>query len=246
MTLTTHTKDLLTRHGHADFIEHIDLLDEFYRKYFIKELTMHGPKPKNLIGQNLLILIQTNLYRFKSLTLGYKESLNQQNPLCSAIIVRAIFETTGAVALAHKKYIQFNGHELTMKEFNSILLKLYLGTKDKFNLPESPDPFNVMKLIDAADYFLKKKYGYTDNKFRKGYDQLSELTHPNSFGYFFGQEISNDLKNIQFTDENEEFPLNNFEINAFAFTTYFYTKIFIELRELIIKNEELPFAEFKS
>ena len=80
---------------------------------------------------------------------------------------------------------------LTEEEFDSILLKLYLGTKDKINLPESPEPFNVMKLIDAADHFLKKKYGYTDNKFRKGYDQLSELTHPNSFGYFLGRLLTN-------------------------------------------------------
>ncbi|RHW37448.1 hypothetical protein D1B33_07855 [Lysinibacillus yapensis] len=160
--------------------------------------------------------------------------------------MRALFETTGAIALAHKKYIQFKEQVLTSEEFDSILLKLYLGTKDKINLPDSPDPFNVMKLIDAADHFLKKKYGYTDTKFRKGYDQLSELTHPNSFGYFLGHKISKDLKNIQFTDDNEEFPLTDYELEAFTFTTHFYKEIFIELRELVVQNEELPFAEFKS
>ena len=70
--------------------------------------------------------------------------------------MRALFETTGAIAFAHKKYIQFKEQVLTEEEFDSNLLKLYLGTKDKINLPESPDPFNVMKLIDAADHFLKR------------------------------------------------------------------------------------------
>ncbi|MBJ7987698.1 hypothetical protein [Bacillus cereus] len=246
MELTTHTKDLLISNGYTAFIEHIELLDEFYRIYFIKDLTIQGPKPKNLIGQNLLIFIQTNLYRVKSFSRGYIESLNQQNPLCSAILVRALFETTGAIAFAHKKYIQFKEQVLTEEEFDSDLSKLYLGTKDKINLPESPDPFNVMKLIDAADHFLKKKYGYTDNKFRKGYDNLSELTHPNSFGYLLGHTISKDLKNIHFTVNNEEFPLNKYELEIFAFTTHIYKEIFMELRELVEQNEELPFAEFKS
>ena len=71
-----------------------------------------------------------------------------------------------------------------------------------------------------------KKYGYTDNKFRKGYDQLSELTHPNSFGYFLGHTINKDLKNVHFTDDNEEFPLNKYKLEAFAFTTHFTRKFF--------------------
>lgn len=246
MKLTKHTKDLLNSNGHATFIEHIELLDRFNKIYFIKDLTLQGPKPKNLIGQNLLIFIQTNLYRVKSFSRGYVESLNQQNPLCSAIIVRALFETTGAISFAHKKYIQFKEQVLSESEFNSILEKLYLGTQDKINLPDSPEPFNVMKLIDATDHFLKKKYGYSDKKFRKGYDQLSEITHPNSFGYLLGHEISKDLKNIHFTEDNEEFPLNEYELEAFAFTTHFYKEIFMELRELIVQNEELPFAEFES
>jgi hypothetical protein len=245
MQLKKHIKDTLSNLGHKDFINEMKDLSIFYKEFHIKKLTIKGPRPQTLIGQNCLILIQTNLYRSQKLAEGFIDGFNKQNPLASTLIVRAYFETTGALALLLKKYLQYSNGTISHDEFDDVLKSLYLGTKDKTNIPEAPDPFNVMKLIDAVDNFIKKKYKEREPKFRIGYDGLSEISHPNSFGYLLGHSISKDLKTIRFSGETEIFPLKEFHFIEFAFSSVIYRMIYKEIRELIENQEELPFNEFQ-
>lgn len=225
-----------------DYITEFKRISEFFHIYYIKRLTVNM-KISNLLGQNCIVLLQTNLYRMKLLCNGYVDGLNKNNPLIAILTLRAIFETTGTLAMLHKKYNQYINDKLTYKELDETLRKLYLGIKDKKEISDAPDPINVMTLIDAVDYYLKSNYNMRDKKFRLAYDDLSERCHPNSFGYFLGHDVNENATSVVFSDDNKVHILDEYDLNFFSTATKLYKEIYINLRQQIEINEQLPFEE---
>lgn len=162
--------------------------------------------------------------------------------MLSTLSLRALFETTGSLALLLKKYNQYKNGTLQHDLFEDTIRRLYLGIKDKTQLPEAPDPINVMTLIDSMDHYLKSKYGIRDSKFRRFYDDLSERCHPNSFGYLLGHTIDKEFV-VNFSDDNKIHDTGEYDLGYFSVTTQLYKEIYSELRRQIEENEEIPFKE---
>lgn len=162
----------------------------------------------------------------------------------SVLALRAHFETTGALALLLKKYNQYLTNKIEQKDFEDNLRSLYLGIKDNQNLPEAPNPQNAMKLIDSVDHFLKS-YGLKGKLFREGYDFLSEICHPNSFGYMLGHKILDKGKAVKFTDENETHEISEYHLEYFSISHDLYIQIYKKMKQLIINNEDIPYYEFQ-
>lgn len=245
MILNQTIKDMLKSNGHTQYITEIKTLFKFYQDNYIQELTPASPTPKNLIGQHCIVFLQTNLLRTKMLAKGYVDSLNKQDPLSAALTVRAYFETTGALAFLLKMYNQFREGTISEEDIEKVSSSLYLGVKEKGELIDAPDPVSIMKLIDSADHFLKKEYEVKDERFRKSYDALSEICHPNSFGYMLGYRIDETFT-IHFKTDNEPFDFNDYQLNYFSITSSLYIDIYKVLKTKIEENEDIPFAEFKN
>ncbi|MCK1999393.1 hypothetical protein MPH47_19550 [Psychrobacillus psychrodurans] len=221
-----------------EFEEFFKFLDNNY----IKKLTPNA-KPEMMIGQNCIVLLQTNLYRTKSLFIGYLEGFNKNNPLMSTLCLRALYETTGSLAFLHKRYFQYSSGSITIEQFEETLRRLYLGIKDKGGLPEAPDPINVMTSIDAVDYYLKSKYSLLDRNFRATYDDLSERCHPNSFGYLLGHDIETTSYAVSFSDNNTIHRIEEYDLEKFSIASTLYKEIYDDLRRYIEEYEEIPFKE---
>ena len=241
MKLEKSVIDNLEKIEHSDYIDEIKELFKFFDDYYIQKLTPHS-RPVNMIGHNCIILLQTNLFRIRLLCNGYLEGLNKNIPTISILSLRALYETTGSLALLHKKYNQYKSGSLPQEKFDETLRRLYLGIKDKREIPEAPDPINAMSLIDAVDYYIKSKYSLRDGDFRASYDDLSERCHPNSFGYFLGHKIDKDYA-VNFSDDNMIHDLKEYNLELFSIVTSIYKEIYSELRKLIEENEEIPYKE---
>ncbi|WP_427036612.1 hypothetical protein [Cytobacillus pseudoceanisediminis] len=245
MYLKKETKEML-KSLEQDYVDLIPELRQFFSKSYIKRLEPMAPRPKNLIGQNSIVFIQANLFRSKMLVSGYIDGLNNKNPLTTTILVRALYETTGALAYYLKKYNQYLAGELSEEGLNKYLYSLYLGIRDKGPLTEAPDPIGVMSLIDAVDHYLKAKYQIRDSNFRENYEALSEICHPNSFGYMLSHKIDkSDNHTVKFRGETEPYLINTFSIWYFDICSRLYQQIYSELRLKVEKNEELPFKEYR-
>lgn len=107
MYLKKTIKTQLTNDDKTFVIEDLIELKRFFSKNHIKKLTLIGPKPKSLIGQNAIIFIQSNLFRANKLVSGVFDGLNNQNFHTTTLVTRALVETTGALALFEKKYLQY-------------------------------------------------------------------------------------------------------------------------------------------
>jgi hypothetical protein len=241
MQLKKSVKDLLKKTNNEEYIKLINKFFLFFDNNYIKQLSMGNKKPLNFIGQNCMVLLQTNLYRVKLLTKGYLEGLNKGNPLLSILNLRALFETTGSLALLLKKYNQYLEGVISHDVLDETIGKLYLGGKIKGEHLTMPDPVNVMTLIDAVDHYLKQ-VGIRNSEFRNSYDDLSERAHPNSFGYFLGHHIDKNFT-VHFTSDFEIFDLGEYDLWYFGIVADLYMEIYKEIRLKIEQNEELPFAE---
>ncbi|TYS66353.1 hypothetical protein FZD47_02380 [Bacillus infantis] len=246
MYLRKNIKAFLLENEKEDFTNFLNELRHFHQEKYIKKLTIHGPRPKTLIGQNSIVFIQTNLFRAQKLAYGYIDSLNKQNPLLGTLSARAHFETTGALALFLKRYLQYHRGKIDLELLDNTLKTLYLGVKDKAVIPEAPDPFNVMKLIDAVDDVLRTEYNFKEQIFRTYYNDLSETSHPNSFGYFLGHNFKDKGRTVLFTGETEPLGIREYNIDAFYAGAEMYIQIYNRTRELIEQNEDLPFEEYKT
>ncbi|WP_421927618.1 hypothetical protein [Lysinibacillus capsici] len=241
MELNDSIKSQLIESGQKINVEVIESLNQFYKNHYIRTLEIQKYDSRNLIGKNIIVFVQNNLFRFKSIVEGYVIGLNNNNPLCSVILLRTLYETTGALAFFHKKYEQYKGNSLPEEEFKIVLNKLFLGSKSQ-EVENAIEPYNVMKLIDATDYFLKKITGSNEKRFRLGYDRLSEISHPNNYGYFLGSEIKQDLSAVHFTDETKLFPLKYYYFEYFALITEIYKMIY---KDIIKHREDLPYIVLK-
>jgi len=244
MQLKRSLKDLLKKTNNDQYIIEFKRLFSFFEENYIEKLSMGTKKPKNFIGQNCIVLLQTNLYRAKLLAKGYIDGLNKSNPLLSTLSLRALFETTGSIALLLKKYLQYNEKKITEIDLDEILKRLYLGIRQKNEESIAPDPIGVMTLIDAVDHYLRR-HEIKNGEFRAGYEFLSERCHPNSFGYFLGHKIDKQYT-IHFTNDYQVFKLDEYDLEYFVLTSNAYMEIYKNLRELIEINEELPFAELEN
>lgn len=244
MQLKKTVKDMLKSEGKAKYIDEIKDLFKFYQENYIKKFTPVSVRPKSLIGQNCMVFLQTNLFRTKMLAKGYIDGLNKQNAIVSTLSLRAYFETTGALALLFKKYNQYSQETISEEELSETLGSLYLGVKSKGEeLFDAPDPINVMNLIDAVDYFLRTNYEIGDKKFRKSYDALSEVCHPNAFSYMLGHKVDRRYT-IHFTGDSEPLDPADYYVEYFSITTNLYRDIYTKLRKKVEENEELPFIEY--
>ncbi|MBT2682783.1 hypothetical protein [Bacillus sp. ISL-37] len=168
---------------YPNVIDLINVWRKFHHNSYIKQLTPVPPRPNSFLGQNSLVFLQANLYRSHTLVSGFFDGLNKSNPLTTTLMIRAFFETTGALAYFLKKYNQLKSGMISEEQVESELRRLYLGIRDKGELTDAPDSIGVMTLIDAVDHYLKNRHGVGGEKFRKNYEELSEICHPNSFGY---------------------------------------------------------------
>lgn len=241
MKLEDNVIEMLKKNEKDDYINEIKDLTIFFNTNHISKLTPSF-RPGNMIGQNCIVLLQTNLYRIKLLCYGYVNGLNMNTPIISTLSLRAILETTGSLAFLLKKYNQYKSGELSQDEFEENIKRLYLGLKDKRNLPEAPDPINVMTLIDAVDHYLKIHYKFREKKFRLSYDDLSERCHPNSFGYLLGHKIDEKFT-VNFSDDSTIHSPIEYDLEYFSITIKLYKDIYRELRNKIEENEEIPFKE---
>jgi hypothetical protein len=247
MKLKKSVIDKLKTNKESKYIDEIKELFKFFDENFIKALNINfNKRPKNFIGQNFLVFLQTNLYRSRLLCRAYLEGLNTNNPLSSILALRALFETTGSLALSLKKYNQYLQKNIIQQEFEEVLRSLYLGIKDKQHLEGAPDPQNAMKLIDSVDHFLKKSFGLKGKLFRDGYDFLSEICHPNSFGYMLGHKIVDKGAGVIFTSDFDTHNLDSYHLEYFSIASELYIDIYSETKQLIIKNEEIPYYEFQT
>jgi len=227
------------------FIENLKLFNNFLKENYKQKLIILHPQPKDLVGQNIIILLHANLYRTKKLAEGFIDSINKQNPVTSVVLLRSLFESAGVISLIHKKYNFYKNKKVTYKELQELLSRLYLGSKDKETVPESPDPINVMTLIDSLDYYLKNQYQKHDNRFRKVYDILSELAHPNSFSNFIGNKISRDFQSIDIAKDGSPFPLKTYKLEFFELIIYIYEEIYTRLEQDVLEKETIPFKKYK-
>ncbi|GGB71727.1 hypothetical protein [Fictibacillus barbaricus] len=241
MQLKKSVQDKIKHIDNGKYIVEIKELFKFFDDNFIKKLTPHE-RPGNMIGQNCIVLLQTNLFRIKLLCKGYLEGLNKNIPVLSTLSLRALYETTGSLAFLHKKYNQYKNGTLPHDQFDDSLRRLYLGIKDKRGVPEAPDPINVMSLIDAVDYYLKSKYNVREGEFRASYDDLSERCHPNSFSYFLGHKIGENYV-VKFSDDNLIHEVEEYNLEYFSITARLYKEIYGELRRQIEEHEEIPYKE---
>lgn len=242
MKLKKSVKDKLREVEDGILITEINELFKFFDRNFVEKLTPNKV-PENLVGQNCIVLLQTNLYRMKSLVKGYMEGLNKNTPLLSTLCLRAIYETTGSLAFLHKKYNQYANGKLQYESFIEALERLYLGIKDKGIIEDSPDPINVMTLIDSVDYYLKNNFNIDKGEFRKSYDDLSERCHPNSFGYLLGHNVD-DKHTIHFVNDYIIHDIVEYDLEYFSIVIKLYQQIYSELRRMVGENEEIPFDEY--
>lgn len=207
-------------------------LDE-HKKRFISELKPFPIKPKRLIGQNGLFFLQNILFRSKALINGWVNLIDSQNVLCVALITRAHYETTGLLALYLKKLKSLYNGNISINDFEESYLKLSLGIKMETSLDNPPEPYSVMKLIDAVDEILKNK------NFRESYDFLSEFCHPNHHGIMMGSNIlSGPL--VKFTDKYEISQKDFCILGYLYLSVILFITLYDEAKDLLEKNEELP------
>lgn len=163
-----------------------------YRKRFYGKLVCRKKRPKRLLGQNGIWFLLRSLQRSKYLYSGLMACFRREERTLAFFAARAHFETTGAVVFFYNSLKKFYANDIEHKAMNKILERLTVGGKvfpDKEKYPDSPEPFNVLKLIDEADKLFSSMAKKKHNIFREEYEFLSEFCHPNCLGLTLGDSI---------------------------------------------------------
>jgi hypothetical protein len=118
---------------------------------------------------NLLSGRESLIWRTEELIRTACDALERADLTAGAILSRAVMES--AAIMWKLKELLFARHNHTEADFNDQLMRLMLGSKI---WSEMPMAFQVLTLIDRVDRIVPN--------FRKGYDLLSEIAHPNWSG----------------------------------------------------------------
>lgn len=238
MCFSKYIKDNFSEH--QPFYKEIEKNIKEHKEYHINEiLTSNYKKSKRkLLGQNGIIYIQRLLLRSKYLSEGIIQELNSKRTLNSYVLLRAHFETTGALAYFFDRLNSFYNGNINFERLNEVLFSLFLGSKDKKFKKKNdfiPDAENVLNLIDRIDKIL----GFNkEKKHREAYEHLCEFAHPNFLGTIIGSKTEkekikfNKKPKIDKTELGEIIPLLNITLKSFF---HIYDKTF----SLLYENENI-------
>ncbi|WP_061810490.1 hypothetical protein [Rossellomorea vietnamensis] len=212
------------------------LIDKFYEKqYPTRDFEYSLDEDALNIEDLILIFLHENIFRSVLLYKTFINGILTKNPLQTSLGTRAQLETCGAVTYLHKKYNQFLKTVISEDNMRDELESLLLGVRNKSGLPSNgdyPDPKGVMKLIDSGDYFHKNILKRDGAPIRKIYEHLSEICHPNAYGYTLHSRDSV----LDFKDPEGEFHETLYGINAFLVSMTVYIEAYEDLYSLISKN----------
>lgn len=147
-------------------------------------------RDKRPLGANSINYLLSALVRSKNLLEGFALALENENALTGFLVVRAHYETTGAVAFFLRHLTRFNETK-DKEQLSEAIRRMTLGMRVLPNKNDSrygrvPKIDNVMNYIDEVDTVIKKISTVRKSLFRTNYDFLSEFCHPNAFGLMVG------------------------------------------------------------
>lgn len=209
----------------------------------VTELICLEERPERIIGQNGVLFLLRLLERSRDLLKDCIAAYEARRILSLYVLVRAHFETTSSLMYFFGKLAKFYNGEIDLREFEESLSRVMSGSKLK---PEADfkyavlDPVNVLTTIKHADDLLRE-VGSDIDMFKRAYDFISEIAHPNHLGLIYRTATSLETKKVVFlTDEEAHFrsakgPLLKLLISADVFLSW-YKKAF----EMLEKNETMP------
>lgn len=238
MYFSKHIKNNFSEH-HL-FYEKIEQKLKEHKNNHINEIIINkeNKSKRESLGQNGLIYIQRLLLRSRYLLEGIIQEINSERTLNCYILLRAHFETTGALAYFFDRLSSFYNGNISYERLDEILYSLSLGSRDKKFKEKNdfiPDAENVLNFIDRID----KIFGFNkEKKHREAYEHLCEFAHPNFLGTIIGSKP--EVEKICFTKKTEInknelgeiISLLSISLNSFL---YIYDKIF----SLLNKKENL-------
>lgn len=237
---------MFSKHIKDNFSEHHTLYEEVEQKlkkhmeYHIDEIktSKYETSQRKLLGQNGLIYIQRLLMRSRYLLEGIIQEVNSKRVLTSYVLLRAHFETTGALAYFFDRLNSFYNGNIDFERLDEILFSLSLGSRDKkFKKKNNfiPDAENVLNMIDRVD----KIFDFNENKkYREAYEHLCEFAHPNFLGTIIGTETNRGK--VKFSKKPK---INENEIGeiisllSITLTSFFY--IYDKTFSLLNENENI-------
>ena len=132
-------------------------------------------------GFNIEVYAQFMLHRILALVDGSAVAWNGRNGLASAVLARAALETV-AVWVKVTKDAERHIREGEYDNYDTLIARIFFGTKTESTkvgvTGELPAllPIQVLTAVDT----LEKEYPGA----RRGYEELSEIAHPNGEGFF--------------------------------------------------------------
>ncbi|MHC8523960.1 hypothetical protein ACPJHQ_25915 [Rossellomorea sp. H39__3] len=216
-------------------------IDYFYEEFYpTKKFQYTMSTINNLeVEDMILIFLHENIFRSVLLYKSFINGISSKNPLQATLASRAQFETCGALTFLHRKYHLYSKNEITELEINDEIKSLLYGIRNKQSLKspsDHPDPKGVMTLIDSADYYNKNTLDYRLGKvFREAYEYLSEICHPNAYGYILHFKETP----TEYRDPEGDFDESVYSTTSFLLCMFIYTSAYENLLKLISKEEEI-------
>jgi hypothetical protein len=215
------------------------LVEKFYEKFYPTRNYKYSIDEENLkLEDMILIFLHENIFRSILLYKSFINGISSRNPLQSALSTRAQLETCGAVTFLHKKYNQYLKGTIDKDTIKAEVKSLLHGVRNKDGLPldtQYPEPKGVMTLIDSGDYFHKHFFKRKGTPIRKCYNHLSEVCHPNAFGYILHFRDSV----LDYRDPDGEFDESVYGTSSFLVCMTVYTEAYKDLMSLISKKEDI-------
>lgn len=229
-------RQILKNYNTPSEVSAFTIVDKFYEEYYPTRDFEYSLDVNELkLEDQILIFLHENIFRSALLYKAFINGVSSQNPLQSSLAARAQLETCGALTFLHKKYNQYLKGTIEKDIVKQEVRSLLLGVKNKVGLPSKtvfPDPKNVMKLIDSIDYFHKHFLEGKGTAIRYCYDHLSELCHPNAYGYIFHFKESV----TDYRDPDGDFDENVFGTSSFLICMVVYMKAYKHLLSSISKD----------
>lgn len=220
-------------------VRRLDGYLDAYRERFIEKIIPLPEKSDKFLGQNSMFYIQLALCRSKLAVDGVISALKEQNILLVMLAVRAHFEVTGALAYYHKKVDNYYHDTIPYEVLNQSLHRLVMGVKSEEREVHTPDPVNVMTMIDAADDFFREAEQESSVSFRKKYGFMSEFCHPNFYGITMQSDINEQgVVHYKFGShmEKKDLVVIRYLIESISAFLNLYDRIYT----LLDKHQDLP------
>jgi hypothetical protein len=152
-------------------------------------------------------------------------------------LVRAHFETTGAVAYFLRELTKFKNNEYDNQQLYHSVRAMTLGMREiskAFPAPERvPRIPSVLTYIDEVDKFIKRNSSTKMPLFRTDYEFLSEFCHPNAFAFILSGR-GDSLRKGRSGPSNTLTPKDLHTLLVFQFhTSYHFIVLYDQVWELI-------------